>query len=205
MLSAASEDGVIPARQWPRLPTPRRDPLKRRHLSVDELARLLAALPTPQDRILIRFLAETGLRISELKALRWGDLELDNEPIVRVQRRHRLLDGEQETKSERSAGAVPITLELARELKAHRLRYGQPGAEVLVFTAGVGRRIDEATTGGASSIQPASVPASLRSASTCSATHMAPSWPQRRGTSGRFSDAYAMRPRRSRSRPTSTF
>jgi integrase len=70
MLSAASEDGLIPARPWPRLPTPRRDPTKRRHLSVEELARLLAVLATPQDRLLVRFLAETGLRISELKAVR---------------------------------------------------------------------------------------------------------------------------------------
>ena len=107
MLSAAAEDGVIPAKPWPRLPTPRRDPLKRRHLSVEELAQLLAALPTPQDRLLVRFLAETGLRISELKAIRWRDLELDDEPLVSVRRRHRLLDGEQETKSERSSGHRP--------------------------------------------------------------------------------------------------
>src|SRR5581483_317202 len=91
LLSAATEDGVIAAKPWPRLPTPRRDPLKRRHLAVDELVRLLAALPTPQDRLLIRFLAETGLRISELKALRWCDLELDDEPVVSVRRRHRRL------------------------------------------------------------------------------------------------------------------
>lgn len=143
MLSAAAEDGVIPAKPWPRLPTPRRDPLKRRHLSVEELARLLAALPTPQDRLLVGFLAETGLRISELKAIRWRDLELDDEPLVSVSRRHRLLDGEQETKSERSSGTVPITPELARELKAHRLRNGRPSAGELVFTARDGGHVDE--------------------------------------------------------------
>jgi integrase len=144
MLSAATEDGVIAAKPWPRLPTPRRNPSKRRHLVVEELVRLLAALPTPQDRLLVRFLAETGLRISELKALRWGDLELDGEPIVSVSRRHRLLDGEQQTKSERSSGTVPITRELARELKSHRMRNGQPPREALVFTGPDGKRIDEA-------------------------------------------------------------
>jgi integrase len=143
MLSAAAEDGVIAAKPWPRLPTPRRDPLKRRHLSVDELVRLLAALPTPQDRLLVRFLAETGLRVSELKALRWGDLSLDDDPAVSVMRRHRLLDGEQATKSERSSGLVPITHELARELKAHRLRRGRPDRETLVFTTPDGQRLDE--------------------------------------------------------------
>lgn len=144
MLSSASEDGVIPAKPWPRMPTPRRDPLKRRHLSIEELARLLATLPTPQDRLLVGFLAETGLRISELKAVRWGDLELDDDPVVCVRRRHRLLDGEQETKSERSSGTVPIAPQLARELKAHRLRNGQPGTDTLVFTARDGSRLDEA-------------------------------------------------------------
>src|SRR4051812_7619365 len=143
MLGAAAEDGVIPAKPWPRLPTPRRDPLKRRHLSVDELARLLAALPTAQDRLLVRFLAETGLRISELKALRWRDLELSSEAVVCVRRRHRLADGEQETKSERSSGTVPITPELARELKAYRFRKGQPDAGELVFTGPTGNRLDE--------------------------------------------------------------
>jgi integrase len=143
MLSAAAEDGVIPAKPWPRLPTPRRDPLKRRHLTVEELAQLLAALPTPQDRLLVRLLAETGLRISELKAIRWRDLELDGEPLVSVRRRHRLLDGEQETKSERSSGTVPITPQLARELKAHRLRNRRPPAGELVFTGKGGARLDE--------------------------------------------------------------
>ncbi|MGH3041543.1 MAG: tyrosine-type recombinase/integrase [Gaiellaceae bacterium] len=144
MLSAASEDGIIPAKPWPRLPTARRDPLRRRFLTIEELLRLLAALPTPEDRLLIRFLAETGLRVSELKALRWGDLELDENPTVGVRRRHRLLDGEQDTKSERSSGSVPITSQLARELKAHRLRHGQPGRDALVFITTRGNRFDEA-------------------------------------------------------------
>src|SRR5262249_4553652 len=119
------------------------DPLKRRHLAIDELVRLLAALPTPGDRLLVRFLAETGLRISELKAVRWNDLELGKEPVVCVRRRHRILDGEQATKSERGSGTVPITSQLARELKAHRLRCGQPDSGELVFTGPNGARLDE--------------------------------------------------------------
>jgi integrase len=143
MLRVASEDGVIPAKPWPRLPTPRRDPLKRRHLTVDELARLLKALPSADDRLLVQFLAETGLRISELKALRWGDLSVDDQPVVNVRRRHRWLDGEQETKSERSTDSVPIGPLLARELKAHRLRNGQPDDQALVFTSPTGFRLHE--------------------------------------------------------------
>jgi integrase len=143
MLGVATEDGVIPARPWPRLPTPRRDPSKRRHLSIEELARLLKAMPSPDDRLLVRFLAETGLRISELKALRWGDLSLDDEPAVNVRRRHRWVDGEQETKSERSSNSVPIAPALARQLRAHRLRKGRPSDDSLVFTSPRGGRLDE--------------------------------------------------------------
>jgi integrase len=143
MLSAAAEDAVIPAKPWPRLPTARRDPTKRRHLTIEELVRLLGALSAPEDRLLVRFLAETGLRVSELKALRWSDLELGDKPTVVVRRRHRLLDGEQETKSERSAGSVPIARELSRELKAHQLRRGHPGRDALVFTNSRGDRLDE--------------------------------------------------------------
>jgi integrase len=205
MLGAASEDGVIPARPWPRLPTPRRDPLKRRHLSVDELARLLAALPTPQDRLLVRFLAETGVRVSELKALRWRDLELEDEPVVCVRRRHRLLDGEQETKSERSSGTVPITPQLARELKAHRLRNGQPDGGRLVFTGRAARGSTRPTTAAACLIPRACEHASFRSASTCCVTRMVRSWPQRPETFARFSDAFATHRRRSRWRRTFTF
>ena len=117
----------------PTAPPPRTNPV-----------RLLAALETPADRLLVRFLAETGLRVSELKALRWSDLELGDEPVVVVRRRHRLLDGEQETKSERSAGDVPITRELGRELKTHRLRGGHPDRHAFVFTAADGSRLGRA-------------------------------------------------------------
>lgn len=143
MLGAAVEDGIIPAKPWPRLPMPRRDPTKKRHLNVIELKRLLAALPSPADRLLVRFLAETGLRVSELKALRWGDLELGDAPSVTVRRRHRRRDGEQDAKSERSAGTVPISRGIARELKAHRLRQGHPGRDAFVFTAPRGGRLEE--------------------------------------------------------------
>jgi integrase len=73
----------------------------------------------------------------------WGGLEFEGDPVVCVRRRHRLLDGEQEMKSERSSGTVPITPQLARELKAHRLRHGQPGAGELVFIGPNGNRLDE--------------------------------------------------------------
>jgi integrase len=81
--------------------------------------------------------------VSELKALRWRDLDLGDEPSVAVRRRHRRRDGEQDAKTERSAGTVPMSPQLARELKAHRLREGRPGRDEFVFTASGGGRLEE--------------------------------------------------------------
>jgi integrase len=111
---------------------------------VDELARLLAVLPTPQDRLLVRFLAETGLRISELKATRWCDssstasrssASVDTIGCSTASRRPR---------ASAARGRCQSHWRLARELKAHRLRNGQPSAGQLVFTGTSGHRLDEA-------------------------------------------------------------
>jgi integrase len=77
------------------------------------------------------------------RGIRPARVALDDEPVVCVRRRHRLLDGEQETTSERSSGTVPITPQLARELKAHRLWNGQAAAGELVHRPS-GNRLDEA-------------------------------------------------------------
>ena len=54
-----------------------------RTLSRQQLADLIAATD-PRWRLLVEFLASTGLRISEALALRWRDLDLGNAPRVRV-------------------------------------------------------------------------------------------------------------------------
>jgi hypothetical protein len=57
--------------------------------------------------------------------------------------RHRRRDGEQDAKTERSAGTVPMSRQLARELKTHRLREGHPGRDEFVFTGPGGGRLEE--------------------------------------------------------------
>jgi integrase len=56
-------------------------------LKPSEAATLIAALPDPY-RLLVRFLLETGLRISEVAALRWSDVDFAAHR-VRVERRYR--------------------------------------------------------------------------------------------------------------------
>jgi integrase len=71
---------------------------------------VLDAVPEPQ-RLLIRFLAETGLRISEAVALRWSDVDLDGARIVV---RGRYSQGTVDApKSLASRRQVPLSAEMA--------------------------------------------------------------------------------------------
>ena len=77
-----------------------------RALSEAELARLVQE--TPEDaRLLVRFLAQTGLRIGELIALRWADVDLG---ARRVRVRRRLYKGTIDApKSRYGVREVPIS------------------------------------------------------------------------------------------------
>lgn len=78
-----------------------------------------------------------GLRRGELRALRWGDLDLPGR-VIHVARAWDDVEGEQTTKSKAGERRVPILDPLARELAAHKLRSGRDG-DALVF----GRTADE--------------------------------------------------------------
>lgn len=74
-LDASPADDLQPPRAWPALP---------RFLSLDEVERLLAAPDTStprgiRDRAMLELLYATGMRVSELVALRAADLDLAHE------------------------------------------------------------------------------------------------------------------------------
>ena len=50
--------------------------------TVDELDCLLATIHVPSVRQMVKFLAWTGLRHGELKALAWEDVDLENKRIT---------------------------------------------------------------------------------------------------------------------------
>ena len=52
----------------------RRDSLAQRILSEAEVHRLLALEPDPRNRVLLRFLYASGVRVSEAVGVRWGDM-----------------------------------------------------------------------------------------------------------------------------------
>ena len=94
---------------------------------------------------MLRLLAATGLRVSELIALEWRHLRLDgSEPCVRVRRA--LVRGRVEPpKSRHGRRDVPLDAEIVSELRRHRQASEWPGDEDLVFPSGTTRRASRST------------------------------------------------------------
>jgi integrase len=103
-----------------------------RALSAEQLATVLAVVH-PRHRLMFRFLAATGLRVSELVALQWRHLRLDgSEPCVRV-RRALVRGREQPPKSRHGRRDVPLSPTLVDDLRAARRESEWPCDEDLVF------------------------------------------------------------------------
>jgi len=106
-------------------------------LKRDELSVLLAVLPE-RWQLFFRFLAATGLRISEAIALQWRHLELDgSSPHVKVRRA--LVKGRMGApKSKQGRRDVPLEHSLVLALREHRKVSEWGGEDHPVFAAGNG-------------------------------------------------------------------
>lgn len=142
-LAAAVREGVIrsnPARDvdLPHRPTAEGSEAEEvKALKRDELAMLLAVLPD-RWRLFFRFLAATGLRISEAIALQWRHMELDgSSPHVKVRRA--LVKGRMgPPKSKQGRRDVPLDHSLVLALREHRKVSEWAEEEHPVFAAGNG-------------------------------------------------------------------
>jgi integrase len=110
-----------------------------RALTEEELARVIEE--TPEEwRLFVRFLAQTGLRIGEAIALRWGDLDLGTR---RVKVRRRIYKGTVDVpKSRYGLRDVPISTQLAQELWRHRAAADSPGDDAPLFPSRVGTHLN---------------------------------------------------------------
>ena len=142
-LSTAVHEGVIrfnPARdvKLPARARIRDDKEKARAMSTEQLTLILGLIPQ-RHRLLFRFLAATGLRISELIALQWQHLELDgSHPHVKVRRA--LVKGRMgPPKSDYGYRSVPLDAELVGDLRVARLVAEWAGDDDLVFPATNGK------------------------------------------------------------------
>jgi integrase len=142
MLATAVEDGLIRSNPAARLrlahavPVKEEQQEKAKALTEDELRQLIEA--TPDDwRLLVEFLAVTGLRISEALALSWADLDLGRR---RVMVRRRVNAGKlAPPKTRFGRRDVPLSQGMARKLWLARA--GQPD-HALVFAAHDGGYLD---------------------------------------------------------------
>jgi integrase len=145
LLATAHEDGLIRSNPAAGLrlgggsPMPVHDPDEEetaKALTLDELVRLVAAVPDDWRRTLVRLLAQSGLRISEALGLRWRDIDVS---ARRLHVRQRVRSGRAGApKSDRGRREVPCSASLARELAALQLASLWSADDDLVFAGELG-------------------------------------------------------------------
>jgi integrase len=104
---------------------------RERTATLDEMEALLAAL-SESDRPLWATAFYAGLRLGELRALRWKDVDLASElPLIRVERSWDPRAGLVAPKSAAGVRSVPVVAPLRTLLREHRLRSGSREGFVL--------------------------------------------------------------------------
>jgi integrase len=106
----------------------------------DEVMRLVAAAEGEQDSALFLTAAFTGLRASELRALRWRSIDFANS-LIHVERGFTDEGGEDLPKSYR-VRSVPMMPQVALALTKLRTREYFTGDDELVFASAVGKVLD---------------------------------------------------------------
>lgn len=129
------------AASLPHRPRVDAEPVKARALTREQLAGVLRIVK-PKHRLLLQFLAGTGVRWGEAAALRWEDLHLDgSSPHVKVRRAYsRGVIGP--PKSRYAIRDIPLGSELVFALRARRKETEWGGEEDLVFVSEVGGPLD---------------------------------------------------------------
>jgi integrase len=138
VMAAAEADEIIPSNPVRKTRFPRRGPAKDRAvIAPDKIQELLAALPEP-SRSLAHLLVFTGLRIGELLALRWRDVDLERCGLRVTQS---VYDGHfDEPKSQRSKRSIPLGAKSIEILAARKPAGVNPDA--LVFGTDTGTPLD---------------------------------------------------------------
>ena len=138
VMGAAEMAELIPTNPVRKTRFPRRGPVKERAvISPEKLRELLDALPEPSGS-LARLLVFTGLRVGELLALRWRDVDLEHR-VLRVTQT--VYDGHfDEPKSPRSRRSIPLGAKAIEILSARKPAGSDP--EALVFGTGTGTPFD---------------------------------------------------------------
>lgn len=143
-LATATREGLTRSNPCDGVPLPNRPQIgdseqseKVKALTREQLAMFLRIV-SKDWRLFFRFLAATGLRWSEVAALRWSDLTLEgSEMSVRVRRAY--VKGKfKPPKSRYGIRTIPLDASLCRELRALQRKAEFNGPDELVFCAANG-------------------------------------------------------------------
>lgn len=72
---------LIPANPVPRVDRPKVKEQELRYLKHSQVIRLLNTIPEPRDRLIVRIIYATGVRVSELCSINVEDIDLDDQTI----------------------------------------------------------------------------------------------------------------------------
>lgn len=147
-LATARREGLIRSNACDDVPLPHRPQIedvdereRAKAMTRDQLGMFLRVVPA-EWRLLFQVLASTGVRWSELAALRWRDLAIDgSDPHLRVRRalaKRQPKGGEpryKPPKSRHGNRSIPLDSELCRALRKHRRESEFSGEDDLVFPA----------------------------------------------------------------------
>ena len=140
VMAAAEADEIIPSNPVRKTRFPRRGPAKDRAvIAPDKIQELLIALPEP-SRSLAHLLVFTGLRIGELLALRWQDVDLERRGLRLTQSVYDVHFDE--PKSQRSKRSIPLGARSIEILAARKPAGVNPDA--LVFSTRYGDTLGSA-------------------------------------------------------------
>lgn len=146
LFATAVEDGLIRSNPASRIRIPRspadrpddQEPAKA--LTEKELRRLIREIPA-EWRLLVEFLAHTGLRFSEAIGLRWGDVDFKRQ---RLHVRRRLYHGVDAPKSRYGRRDIPLSPRMLTALQHQRRTSSHAGETDPVFATRVGTPLDYA-------------------------------------------------------------
>ncbi len=124
----ALQDDEVSRNPAEKLRLPALTPTARRIADPERVATLLDALPL-SERAAWACAFYAGLRVGELRGLRWQHVDFDA-GVIRVQAGWDDQAGEQETKTRAGDRAVPLIGRLRVELARHKLATGRAGADL---------------------------------------------------------------------------
>lgn len=116
-----------PVRALDRGERPRNDARKMAILNTEEISKLLDSATSDRYRLFLATAVFTGLRLGELLALRWGDVDFERQAVI-----------VRSSKTESGEREVVITPSLVVQLRRHKLAsgYSQTGDFVFVSQTG---------------------------------------------------------------------